>query len=368
MPLSRKNFGILLFPASMIYGLIAGTRNLLFNLKILKQTQFKIPVITIGNITVGGTGKTPHVEYLVKLLIKHFKIAVLSRGYKRKTSEFIIAAVSSRVSEIGDEPKQIKQKFPDIRVAVSGDRVQGIRKLISVYPDLDAIILDDGYQHRYVKPGLSILLIDYSRPLSSDHLLPYGNLRECALETKRAHIVIVTKTPENIKPIERRIFIKDLQLFPYQFLYFTTFTYLPPVAVFKKTSPRRLDYEYIKKSRVSVVLVTGIANSGPLLLFLKKYADKIEHIRFSDHHDYSIKDMEKISQHFEQLHAKHKIIITTEKDAVRLREMKETDKKLKQFFYYIPVEVKFIDNDVKRFNKDIIDYVGKDKEVNRLHK
>ena len=368
MPLSRKNFGIILLPVSMIYGLIAGFRNLLFNCQILAQTQFKIPVITIGNITVGGTGKTPHVEYLVKLLNKLFKIAVLSRGYKRKTSEFILATTSSRVSEIGDEPKQIKLKFPNIKVAVSVNRVQGIKKLLSVYPDLDAIILDDGYQHRYVKPGLSILLIDYNRPLSTDHFLPYGNLRECQSETRRAHIVIVTKTPENIKPIERRIFIKDLHLFPYQFLYFTSFTYLPPVAVFKKVTHQNIDYEYIKKNHVSVVLVSGIANPGPLLNFLKKYAASTDHIQFPDHHDFSVKDMERITQHFVQLNSKHKIIVTTEKDAVKLREIEGTDKKLKQFFYYIPVEVKFIDNDVKRFNRDILDYVGKNKEVNRLHK
>ena len=368
MPLTRKNLGIILFPVSIIYGLIAGIRNLLFNWHILKQTQFKIPVITIGNITVGGTGKTPHVEYLVKLLNKHFKIAVLSRGYKRKTSEYILASTSSKVSEIGDEPKQIKLKFPDIKVAVSGNRVQGIRKLLSVYPDLNAIILDDGYQHRYAKPGLSILLIDYNRPLCADHFLPYGNLRECQSETRRAHIVIVTKTPENIKPIERRIFIKDLHLFPYQFLYYTSFTYQPPVAVFKKVPHQKMSYEYMKKNHVSVILVTGIAYPIPLLEFLKKYVANTDHIKFPDHHDFSIKDIARITQQFEQVDSKMKIIITTEKDAVRLRELEGTDNKLKPFFYYIPVEVKFIDNDVKRFNRDIIDYVSKNKEVNRLHK
>lgn len=368
MPLGRKNLGIILFPVSMVYGLIVGIRNLLFNWQILKQTQFKIPVITIGNITVGGTGKTPHVEYLVKLLSRNFKIAVLSRGYKRKTSEFILASASSGVSDIGDEPKQIKQKFPDIEVAVSGNRVEGIKKLLSAYPDLDTIILDDGYQHRYVKPGLSILLIDYNRPLRSDHFLPYGNLRECYSETRRAHIVIVTKTPENIKPIEKRIFIKDLHLFPYQFLYFTSYTYLPPMPVFKKAPNQKISYEYIRKYHVTVVLVTGIANPGPLLRFLKKYTASTEHIQFADHHDFSVKDMERITQRFLQLNSKHKIIITTEKDAVRLREIKGTDKNLLQFLYYIPVEVKFIDGDVRRFDRDITDYVGENKEVNRLHK
>src|SRR4030042_1151979 len=363
MPLSRKNFGVMLFPASMIYGLIAGIRNLLFNLKILKQTQFSLPVISIGNITAGGTGKTPHVEYLVKLLIRQYKIAVLSRGYKRKTRDFLLATAHSKVSEIGDEPKQIRQKFPDIRLAVSRNRVEGIKKLLSLFPDLSAIILDDGFQHRYVKPGLSILLIDYHRPLGTDHLLPFGNLREFKSEIKRAHIVIVTKTPENIKPIEKRIIIKDLKLFPYQFLYFTSITYLAPAAVFKKVAKRKTDYENFKNNHVSILLITGIANPKPLLDFLKKYSGSIENMRFPDHHHFSVKDVDKITHNFLRLDSKHKIIITTEKDAVRLKEMKGIDKKLKQFFYYVPVEVKLNESDARQLNRDILDNVGGKKEV-----
>ncbi|MBN2215194.1 MAG: tetraacyldisaccharide 4'-kinase [Bacteroidales bacterium] len=368
MPLSRKKFGIILLPFSLIYGLIVGIRNLLFNLQILKQSRFDLPVISVGNITAGGTGKTPHVEYLVKLLCRQFRIAVLSRGYKRKTRNFLQADASSGISDIGDEPKQIKQKFPDVILAVCRKRVEGIKKLLSLYPDLRAVILDDGFQHRFVKPGLSILLIDYNRPLKSDHLLPYGNLRECESGIRRAHIVIVTKTPQSIKPIEKRIIIKDLKLFPYQFLYFTSFAYLEPVAVFKKASKQKISYDYIKTNHAEVILVTGIANPLPLLDFLKKYTERTEHIRFPDHHDFSMNDIRKISQSFDRLNSKHKIIITTEKNAVRLKEMKEIDKRLKQFFYYIPVEVKFNDNDARQFNRDILDYVGKNKEVNRLYK
>lgn len=368
MSLRRKNFGIILFPVSVIYGLVVGIRNLLFNLQILKQTRFDIPVITVGNITAGGTGKTPHVEYLVKLLCKQFKIAVLSRGYKRRTKDFLLAGVSSKVSDIGDEPRQIKHKFPNIKLAVCRKRVEGIKKLLSHYPDLNVVILDDGFQHRYVKPGLSILLIDYHHPLKTDHLLPYGNLRECESEVKRAHIVIVTKTPQNIKPIEKRIIIKDLKLFPYQFLYFTSLTYLAPVAVFKNASKQKISYEDIKKDHIAVILMTGIANPKPLLQFLNKYTRKIEHVGFPDHHRFTIRDMDKITQRFYRLDSDHKIMITSEKDAMRLTEMKGIDKELKQSFYYVPVEVKFNDNDARRFNKDIVNYVGKHKEVNRLHK
>ncbi len=368
MSLRRKNFGIILYPASVIYGLVVGIRNLLFNFQILKQIRFDIPVISIGNITVGGTGKTPHVEYLVKLLYKQFKIAVLSRGYKRRTKGFLLADASSKVSDIGDEPRQIKHKFPNISLAVCRKRVEGIEKLLSHDPDLNVVILDDGFQHRHVKPGLSILLIDYHHPLKTDHLLPYGNLRECKSEVRRAHIVIVTKTPQNIKPIEKRIIIKDLKLFPYQFLYFTSLTYHAPVAVFKEALKKEIRYEDIKKVHIAVLLITGIANPKPLVDFLNKYTRNMDHIRFPDHHWFAIRDMDKISQRFSKLDSDHKIMITTEKDAMRLKEMKGMDKYLKQSFYYVPVEVKFIDNDARRFNNDIVNYVGKHKEVNRLYK
>ena len=362
MPLHRRKPGFVLWPLSQIYGFVVGVRNQLFNLKILKQTSFDIPVITIGNITVGGTGKTPHIEYLIKLLGNNFKIAVLSRGYQRKTKGFLLATRSSKACEIGDEPRQLKQKFPQIRLAVCKNRVEGIRKLVTAFPDLHAVLLDDGYQHRYVKPGLSILLIDYNQPIFNDRLLPYGNLRERESEIRRAQIVIVTKTPERIKPIEKKIFIKDLHLYPYQFLYFTTFSYSNPVPLFKHAVQQKIDYEHLKKHHFSIILVTGIANSHPLTSFLKKYTAKIDHIRYSDHHYYSVKDFESITRRFMKTGSRHKIILTTEKDAVKIKELKPKDDNLKRNLFYI-----FMDNGSKRFNKDIMDYIGKDKEVNRLH-
>ena len=219
MALNRKNLAIITFPLSMLYGMAVGIRNRLFDCRILKPVEFDVPVISVGNITVGGTGKTPHTEYLISLLRKDFRIAVLSRGYKRKSREFILATKKSMVYDIGDEPKQIKHKFPDIKVAVDRKRVNGISQLLKKDNNIDAILLDDAYQHRYVKPGLSILLIDYTQPIFRDFLLPFGNLRERKHETRRADIIIITKTPKKIKPIEKKIFIKDLNVLPYQFLY-----------------------------------------------------------------------------------------------------------------------------------------------------
>ena len=367
MPIDRKKIGCLTFPLSVIYEMITGIRNLFFNHQILKQTTFPIPIISVGNITVGGTGKTPHVEYLVKLLMKDYKIAVLSRGYKRKTSDFILAKQTSDISEIGDEPKQIKQKFPKTIVAVSKKRVKGVNRLLTDYPDLNAVILDDAYQHRFIKPGLSILLIDYHRPLVSDNHLPFGDLRESKREIRRAHIVIVTKTPEHIKPIEKRIFIKDLNLYPYQFLYFTSFAYGNPHPIFRKSSVKA-DTAMLKDHQTALLLITGIAFPRPLYEYLRKLNHRIEHIQFPDHHAFSYKDFEKVRERMNQLSHKNKIIITSEKDSMRINELKNLDKSLKNSMYYIPIEVKFLDNGAKRFNKDLLDYVGKDKEINRLHK
>ncbi len=367
MPIRQKRFGLICFPLSVLYGIVIAIRNQLFNFHILKQTEFELPILSVGNITVGGTGKTPHVEYLVKLLHKKFKIAVLSRGYKRKTREFIIASSKSTVSEIGDEPKQIQQKFPDATIAVSRKRVEGVQKLLIKHPELNAVILDDAYQHRHIKPGVSILLIDYTNPVFSDCLLPYGNLREKTHELKRAHIVIVTKTPENIKPIEKKIFSEELKLYPYQFLYFTSFSYEEPKPVFKKNK-QRITYDFFKNPHVSILVLTGIANAQPLVNHLLKHSKKIHEFHFPDHHTYNKSDVEKIYEQYQKMPGKEKIIITTEKDAIRLREIKNINETFINSAYFIPIEVKFLDNCSKQFNKDILNYVENNKEINRLHK
>jgi len=251
---TRNSLNILLYPFSLLYGLVTFIRNLLYDYAIIKSHEFPIPMISVGNITAGGTGKTPHVEYLLRLLKDEFNVAVLSRGYKRKTSHFILAGPESGVQDIGDEPVQIKQKFPDVHVAVDRKRVNGVEQLLTKIPDLDVVLLDDAFQHRRIKPGLSILLIDFNRPIMEDRLLPVGRLREKAYEKRRANIILVTKCPDRLKPIERRLIVKDLTLFAFQHLYFTRLGYREPVPVFMEAKPE-ISLSEIKASSPAILMV-----------------------------------------------------------------------------------------------------------------
>jgi tetraacyldisaccharide 4'-kinase len=367
MPVNRKKIAIITYPLSLLYGFIVLVRNILFDLKILKSTEFGIPVISVGNITVGGTGKTPHVEYLVRLLKDEFTIAVLSRGYRRKTRNFMLADPESSSNDIGDEPKQLKNKFPDVHVAADNKRVHGIMTLKKKVKKLTVVLLDDAYQHRYVNPGVSILLIDYTQPVYRDHLLPYGNLRECIYEIRRADIIIVTKSPKTLKPIEKKILIKELKILPYQFLYFTTYDYKNPEPVFAGIS-NSLKYNDIKKSGPAILLVTGIARPQPLAVFLKNYSKSVHEMKYPDHHKWTSNDLNKINERFMAIKSKTKYIFTTEKDAVRLRELAIIPDELKTYMYAVPVEVQFLYGGAKKFNSDIIKYVRKNKKVNKLHK
>ena len=335
-------------------------------MQILKSVEFDFPVISVGNITVGGTGKTPHVEYLIDLISEKFHIAVLSRGYRRKTKGFVLADKNSGPHDIGDEPFQVYSKYKNITVAVDEKRVHGIEQLKKKYKKLQCVILDDAFQHRYIRPGLNILLIDYNRPLHKDFLLPAGDLRERAHGMQRANIVIVTKVPHDIKPIEKRIWIKDLNLFPYQLLYFTAFEYGKLTPVFQgKQKKMGLD-EQDKKS-TGIVLVTGIVNPGPLFDEIKVYSHSVTHLRYPDHHDYSLADIEKFRKNFYALSEKNKLIVTTEKDAVKIGQMKGIDPELKKVIYYLPVRIKFVGGKQDEFDKNILKYVAKNKRLSRLH-
>lgn len=352
----------LLYPISIIYGIIVSIRNFMFEYKILPSREFNFPIISVGNLTVGGTGKTPHIEYLVKLLKKDFKIATLSRGYKRKTSGFVLATKDSKVKDIGDEPKQIKQKFPNIPVAVDANRVKGIKNLMKeINPDI--ILLDDAFQHRYVISGLSILLIDYNRPIDEDYLLPYGELRESRHGMRRANIIMMTKTPKDIKPIEKRIIEKNLKPFPYQTLYFTTFSYAEIEPVYKEIKAKKLDAETIKKQEFDVMLVTGIARPEELIVHLEEnYTAPCEHLIFSDHHNFSKNDIQEIAAKFNAIKNQNKIILTTEKDAMRFQDLDFIDEQIKKQMYYVPLEIEIMNGDKNLFNTQITRYVKKNKK------
>jgi len=346
--------------------MVVAIRNLMFDTQILKQKEFNIPVISVGNITAGGTGKTPHVEYLVNLLKNEFKVATLSRGYKRKTKGFISAGYNSTAEELGDEPCQIKGKFPDIEVAVDNKRVNGIQKLLLSEKKIEVIILDDAYQHRFVKPGLSLLLIDYSRPITEDYLLPFGRLREPVSAKRRADIILVTKCPETIKPIDRRIVSKNLELLYFQNLYFTTVLAGDIKSVFPGySSPGN---EKIRETNPAILLISGIANPRDLQKFAQNISANIIELIFPDHHDYNENDIKRILDVFQSVPGKNKIIITTEKDAVRLRKFETLPEEIKENMFFIPIRISFLNNEEENFNKQILNYVRSNKRNSILHK
>jgi tetraacyldisaccharide 4'-kinase len=340
-----------LLPFSLVYGLVVTLRNLLFDLRILKQTRFKIPVISVGNITVGGTGKTPHVEYLVNLLSGQFKLAVLSRGYKRKTRNFVLASDTSTVSDIGDEALQIKKKFPQIYVAVDNNRVEGIQILTETIPDLDCIILDDAYQHRYVVPGLSILLIDFNRPAFEDILLPAGNLRESIRCINRAQIIIITKCPDHLSVSQKNLFLSKLDVAPDQEIFFTQYIYGDVLPVFPDFYKGVSTYSQFQQA--TILLVTGIANPDPLKQFLKGVTTVADEIAFADHHNFSAIDLLNMKKSYEKIKSTEKYIVVTEKDAIRLKELSIDDKIIQESLLYVPIKVKFLDNSETRFTNRI---------------
>ena len=346
-----------LLPLSWLYGIGVGVRNKLFDLGILKSRSFSVPVISVGNITVGGSGKTPHVEYLVELLKSDAKIAVLSRGYKRKTKGYLLADDHSTVADIGDEPYQMHQKYPDIVVAVDEDRCEGIDRLTTdeATQATDIILLDDAYQHRYVKPGINILLVDYHRLIVYDKLLPAGRLREPVSGKNRADIVIVTKSPDTLNPIDYRVVTKDLDLYPYQTLLFSSIDYAD-LRPFNGNAPTRSLSSI--SSEESVLLLTGIASPQQMENDLRAYSEHITPLTFADHHEFTEEDIATIHQQFAALPSP-KLIITTEKDEVRLRAIDGLSDEVKASLYVLPIKIKFLLDHEETFKNKILSYVHK---------
>ena len=329
-----------LFPFALIYGLITALRNLFFNWGLLQSTSFNLPVIVVGNLSVGGTGKTPQIEFLVRMLSKSYKIATLSRGYKRESKGFVLAGTNDNALTLGDEPFQYHQKFPNIMVAVDANRTNGIQQLLSQPTKPDVILLDDAYQHRKVKAGLYILLTTYGDLYADDYMLPVGNLRELRNGASRARIVVVTKCPENLSADEKNKIKTKLALQPNQELFFSSISY--DSCLYSKINS--LPLEEIKNQEK--VLLAGIAKPKPFFDFLKNDSDVC--LTYPDHHHFSDKDLEEI-----QAKAKGKIIITTEKDYVRLK-----DSLLQNQLFYLPIKSKLLENE-KLFEKLILDFVEK---------
>lgn len=330
MKTARLIVCILLLPLTMWYAIGVAVRNLLFDWGLKSSVRPGVPTIGIGNLRVGGTGKTPHTEYLIRLLAGR-RVALLSRGYGRKTQGFVLADDSSTASQIGDEPLMMARKFPQLTVAVCEDRVEGVRRLMEMSQKPDVILLDDVYQHRHIRPALNILLTEYGEPYCDDHILPFGNLREGRRGRRRADIVVVTKCPEHLGDDEQQEMRCKLKLDDRQRLFFSHISYSEPVAVYDAVMPDAVE---------EAVLVTGIVHPDPLVKHLSgKY--RVHHLRFADHHPFGVDDCQRIIETCNQLKNSIAVVFTTEKDAARMRDV-DVRKYLQPLpLFYIPIKVKF---------------------------
>jgi tetraacyldisaccharide 4'-kinase len=335
MNLLRK----IVFPFAILYGFVTSIRNFLFDKGILKSFSFDLPVIAVGNLSVGGTGKTPQIEYLIRLLSDNYKVATLSRGYKRQSEGFVLADKTSDALQLGDEPFQFYQKFATIQVAVDANRKNGIEKLLSQLNPPEIVLLDDAFQHRKVKAGFYILLTSYGDLYCDDFMLPTGNLRESRSGAQRASIVIVTKCPSNLSLAEQNKIKKQLNLTPNQSLFFTFIAYDDLVYSEKQT----LRVEEIKS--LDKIILAGIAKPESFFAHLKQEND--ECLTYPDHHHFSESEIQEIKKK-----ANHKIIVTTEKDYVRLK-----GSILSNQLYYLPIKSTFLSGG-DNFDKNILDYVG----------
>lgn len=355
-----------LIPLSWFYGLIIYFRNKFFKWGIYKQKKYDVPIICVGNISVGGTGKTPHTEYLINLLKDDYKVAVLSRGYKRKTNGFILSTTESTSREIGDEPYQIKQKFPEVMVAVDRNRCRGVETLLALETPPDVIILDDGFQHRYVCPSYVIILSDFNRPVYEDKLLPAGRLREPAHYLRFASDIIITKCPSDLQPIDYRIISHDIDPYPFQGLFYTNFAYKKLIPLFSEANKESMSLQNLREK--SILLVTGIASPKPLMKELEGYAKELDSMTYGDHYTFTKKDIKHIAARFKKIKSENKIIVVTEKDVGRLKLLKSMADDLKPSFYYIPIEVSFLESKHQiEFNQRIIDHVEENRRNSELY-
>lgn len=343
-----KSFRILLFPFALVYGVLVWIRNWLYDKEISRSASFGLPVICVGNLSVGGTGKSPMVEYLVMNLKSHFKVATLSRGYKRKTKGYSLASEKTTAIDIGDEPMLFHKKFPDVPVAVGEERLVAIPQLLHDRPETQVIILDDAFQHRAVKAGFNIVLTDCGNLFTRDFYLPTGDLRDSRSSYKRADVIIVTKCASDFGVQEKTAIIEEIEPQPNQHIYFTTISYGSPYHITRNT------FGYIDE-QTEVLLVTGIANPRPLKKYLEERIHTYYMMHFSDHHIFSIDDWKDIKKRFENIQAERKLILTTEKDAMRLQKFEQEIDGMP--FYVIPIEHKFLFNQANEFNETVIKFI-----------
>lgn len=346
-----RRLRILLLPFSWLYALIVAVRNLAYDVGWFKQTSFPLPVIVIGNLDIGGAGKSPMTEYLIRKLKDRYHLATLSRGYGRKTTGYVVGGSHATASEIGDEPAQFKQKFPAVTVAVCEKRVIGVERLRSNH---ELVLLDDAFQHRAIKPGLSILLFDYSRIFEPHWLLPAGNLRECSSGRKRADMLVVSKCPENLDRKNQLRIIQRIQPFAHQSVFFTTICYGN-----LQDTAGQLDADAVIDAQTTVFILTGIANPDSLLREIGRFTTHIIHHNYPDHHQFSLKNITKLVKEFTTLPSPKKMIITTEKDAQRLRDKSLFNDLRSIPIWVLPITIEFLNEEGDHFDQLIENYVRK---------
>lgn len=339
---------ILLYPLAFIYGAVVWMRNRLYDSGFYSSIEFSVPVISVGNLSVGGTGKTPHIEYLIRLLQYRFRVATMSRGYKRRTQGFLLADADTNALRIGDEPMQYYMKFPGLTVSVAEERMTGIPKLLQQRPSVEVVLLDDAFQHRSVKPGKNILITDYSKPFYKDRILPAGTLRENKSAYKRADIIIVSKCPANMQEQEARDMIRQIQPLNNQKVFFTRIFYETPHNLFTG--------EKVSLAGKNVLLVCGIAKPAPLISHLEQDAASVHPLTYADHHYFLKQDLEEIKETFDNWNQPDKIIVTTEKDAARLHLHADKLSLWGITIAVVPIQVSFLFNAGTEFDSLILGY------------
>lgn len=338
----------ILRPLSLLYEAVMLMRNYLYDQQLLPSTSFENPVICVGNLAAGGTGKTPMTEFLLRKLSDDFSVAVLSRGYRRRSKGFILADANSTADLLGDEPYQLFRKFSNIRLAVDGQRVRGITKLLELPSPPQVIIMDDGFQHRAVTPGFSILLTDYSRLYTRDYVLPAGLLRESRSQSRRADIIVVTKCPAELTLVESQKLEAELHPQASQSVFFSSVSYGHPLAVFPGLEKHLPAFEQLQDGRAELLLVTGIASPKAIITYLTGLGIRLKSIIFADHHIFTKNDYQQIEDAFRGLSSTEKYIFTTEKDASRIASDRSFPQELKSHLFALPIRVEIL------FDKEIL--------------
>jgi tetraacyldisaccharide 4'-kinase len=347
---------VLLAPLALLYGLIIWVRNKLYDKKVYNTVEFDLPVIAIGNLTVGGTGKTPHIEYLIELLKENYHVATLSRGYGRKSRGYITVAPQLRADQVGDEPRQLKLRHPESQVVVCENRELAVPQILMEDPRTDVILMDDAFQHRAIEPGMSVLLTDFSHLYTRDYILPMGRLREPQSSAQRANVIIVTKCPSDLTDQQRQSVIQELAPLDHQKVFFSFMRYFSPYETFAPQNRVPLH------KNIDVLLLAGIANPDELAEFLRKIVRSVSLRKYADHHRFDRYDLEDVRETYNNMEASNKIILTTEKDAMRLHQHREWIIRNNMPLYSLPVKTEFFPQDEERFHELVVNYVEQNRK------